>query len=232
MQNISVLNVIVAAWTTSTTHFKYDTSRRPTTVIGVPKASLQKSNFYYTDAADVPSYSSPRRQTLSELHEQRTENPQQRRWGRFRFSKSKAFDANNSKISTTTVSSASSGSSVTSDSFRWTFAKALQAVVVFVLAGIAEIGGGWLVWMAVRERKPWWWALLGSIVLVLYGFIPTLQPTDSFGRIYAVYGGFFIALSYAWGWKFDGMKPDLGDIIGGSLALCGVLIVLFWPRQQ
>ncbi len=33
-----------------------------------------------------------------------------------------------------------------------------------------------------------------------YGFIPTLQPTSNFGRLYAVYGGFFIVLSYAWGW--------------------------------
>ena len=33
-----------------------------------------------------------------------------------------------------------------------------------------------------------------------YGFIPTLQPTSDFGRLYAIYGGFFIVLSYAWGW--------------------------------
>ena len=59
------------------------------------------------------------------------------------------------------------------------------------------------VWKAVREHKPWWWALLGSLTLVVYGFLPTLQPTDSFGRVYAVYGGFFIFLSYIWGMIFD-----------------------------
>ena len=37
------------------------------------------------------------------------------------------------------------------------------------------------------------------MVLVLYGFIPCLQPISDFGRVYAVYGGFFIALSYLWG---------------------------------
>ena len=36
-------------------------------------------------------------------------------------------------------------------------------------------------------------------MLVVYGFIPTLQPIDDFGRLYAVYGGFFIVLSYVWG---------------------------------
>ena len=65
---------------------------------------------------------------------------------------------------------------------------------------------------------------------MLYGFIPCLQPGDEFGRIYAVYGGFFIFLSYVWGWKFDGMKPDTGDVVGGSLALASVLLILFWPR--
>ena len=32
-----------------------------------------------------------------------------------------------------------------------------------------------------------------------YGFIPCLQPMSDFGRIYAVYGGFFIVLSFVWG---------------------------------
>ncbi|KAK9823975.1 hypothetical protein WJX72_006732 [[Myrmecia] bisecta] len=84
--------------------------------------------------------------------------------------------------------------------------------------------------MTIRQSKPWWWALLGSLVLVSYGFIPTLQPPDSFGRIYAVYGGFFIALSYAWGWILDGDKPDLGDWIGAGVALAGVALAWFWPR--
>ena len=73
---------------------------------------------------------------------------------------------------------------------------------------------------------------MGSLTLVVYGFLPTLQPTDSFGRVYAVYGGFFIFLSYIWGMIFDGMKPDLGDVVGAGLALVAVLVILFWPRQQ
>ena len=49
------------------------------------------------------------------------------------------------------------------------------------------------------QGKPWWWGLCGSVVLVVYGFIPCMQPMSDFGRVYAVYGGFFIALSYLWG---------------------------------
>ena len=114
--------------------------------------------------------------------------------------------------------------------FQWTALTILQSLTIFVVAGFFEIGGGWLVWKTVRDGKPWWWAVLGSLVLVGYGLLPTLQPTDEFGRIYAVYGGFFIVLSYAWGWMLDGMKPDIGDAVGGALALVAVLIILFWPR--
>lgn len=61
-----------------------------------------------------------------------------------------------------------------------------------------------------REHKRWWMAMLGALVLIGYGFVPTAQPVDSFGRIYAVYGGFFIILSYLWGWAVDGDRPDTG----------------------
>lgn len=101
---------------------------------------------------------------------------------------------------------------------------------MFILAGLFEIGGGWLVWSTVRENKPWWWALLGSVVLVGYGFLPTLQPVDDFGRVYAVYGGYFIALSFAWGYAVDGLQVDIGDIFGSMVAFTGVLIIFFWPR--
>lgn len=120
------------------------------------------------------------------------------------------------------------------ENFEWTAATILQAVAVFILAGLFEIVGGWMVWIAIRGnsdgKKSWWYALLGSLILVAYGFIPTLQPTDSFGRVYAVYGGFFIVLSFLFGWWLDGDKPDLGDAVGGAIALAGVLVILFWPR--
>ena len=117
-----------------------------------------------------------------------------------------------------------------SDFIQWTPTTILLSIVLFCLAGVAEIGGGWLVWQAIRVHKPWWWGVLGSIVLVGYGIIPTLQPTSDFGRVYAVYGGFFIVLSFLAGWALDGTRPDRGDIVGGCIALAGVLVVLFWPR--
>lgn len=116
------------------------------------------------------------------------------------------------------------------EAFQWTAGKVAASLALFLVAGVAEIGGGWLVWQTLRESRPWYLALLGSAVLVLYGVIPTFQPLDSFGRVYAVYGGFFILLSYMWGWAMDGDKPDKGDWIGSAVAMAGVGIALFWPR--
>ncbi len=92
-----------------------------------------------------------------------------------------------------------------------------------------------MVWSAIRGsdsgRKPYYYAIIGSLVLVAYGFIPCLQPTDSFGRIYAIYGGFFIVMSFMFGWWLDSDKPDLGDIVGGTIAMVGVFVIMLWPRN-
>lgn len=120
------------------------------------------------------------------------------------------------------------------ETFAWTPWTVTQSILIFLITGVFEICGGWLVWQAVREGKPWWYAVVGSAVLVGYGFWPTLQHTaenDSFGRIYAIYGGFFVVGSFLAGWMLDGDRPDKGDWIGGSITLGGVLIILFWPRN-
>ena len=99
-----------------------------------------------------------------------------------------------------------------------------------MLAGLAEIGGGWLVWQWLRNGKGLWMGLLGGAVLVLYGVIPTLQQESNFGRVYAAYGGIFIVLSILWGMVVDGWRPDRYDLIGAGIALVGVFVML-WGRR-
>jgi small multidrug resistance family-3 protein len=107
--------------------------------------------------------------------------------------------------------------------------KITMSLVYFLAAGLCEIGGGYLVWLWLREGKSGWLAALGAVVLVLYGIIPTLQPTN-FGRVYVAYGGVFVVLSLLWGWKIDGVSPDTPDVIGGLIALLGVFVIMYWPR--
>jgi small multidrug resistance family-3 protein len=105
-----------------------------------------------------------------------------------------------------------------------------KSFVYFLLAGLCEIGGGYLVWLWLREGRSRWLAVAGALVLILYGIIPTLQPAN-FGRVYAAYGGVFIVLSLLWGWKVDKVVPDRFDLIGGLIALLGVSIIMYWPRR-
>ena len=106
----------------------------------------------------------------------------------------------------------------------------LKSIFFFIIAGLCEIGGGYLIWLWLREGKGWEFAVLGAVVLVLYGIIPTLQPAN-FGRVYAAYGGIFIFMALLWGWQIDKIAPDRFEIIGAGIALIGVFIIMYWPRQ-
>jgi len=44
----------------------------------------------------------------------------------------------------------------------WTPALAAGSIFLFLFAGLVEIGGGWLVWQCVRERRPWYFLLAGA----------------------------------------------------------------------
>ena len=69
-----------------------------------------------------------------------------------------------------------------------------RSLFYFVLAGLCEIGGGYLVWLWLSENRHFGYGVAGALVLVLYGVVPTLPPAN-FGRVYAAYGGVFVVLS-------------------------------------
>ena len=104
-----------------------------------------------------------------------------------------------------------------------------KSLAFFFLAGLCEIGGGYLVWQWWRNDRHWAIGLAGGLVLFLYGIIPTYQPAH-FGRVYAAYGGIFVVLSILWGWAIDRIAPDRYDLIGGLVCLLGVVIIMYWPR--
>lgn len=104
-----------------------------------------------------------------------------------------------------------------------------RSVVLFVAAGLCEIGGGYLVWLWLRDRRSALLGALGGLLLFVYGILPTLQPAH-FGRVYAAYGGVFVVLSLVWGWLVDGHRPDVPDVVGATLCVVGVGVIMYWPR--
>ncbi|WP_013320254.1 YnfA family protein [Gloeothece verrucosa] len=106
----------------------------------------------------------------------------------------------------------------------------MKSIFYFILAGLLEIGGGYLMWLWLRESKSIGLAFLGALLLTLYGVIPTLQPA-SFGRVYAAYGGIFVILSLLWGWQVDKIVPDRFDWLGVWIVLLGVLVIMYAPRS-
>ena len=94
---------------------------------------------------------------------------------------------------------------------------AIVTLGLLFVAALMEIGGGYLVWQWIREKKEVLMGLIGGIIFFQYGIIPTLQPSH-FGRPYAAYGGIFIISSIAWGMIVDKKKPDRFEIIGSLVA--------------
>ena len=105
-----------------------------------------------------------------------------------------------------------------------------RSIALFLVAAVAEIGGAYLMWQAIKEGRGVLWGLAGAVALAGYGAIAALQPDAHFGRVLAAYGGVFIAGSLAWGVVFDGFRPDRYDLIGAGICLAGVALIMYAPR--
>ena len=105
-----------------------------------------------------------------------------------------------------------------------------RSIAFFLLAGLFEIGGGYMVWKAIKGAQPLWIGIVGGILLALYGMVATFQPAG-FGRTYAAYGGIFVLMALLWGWIVDKTKPDLYDVIGTAIILIGTIVIFYAPRK-
>jgi len=94
---------------------------------------------------------------------------------------------------------------------------------------LCEIGGGYLVWLWLRERKMVTLDIIGGTVLLMYGIIPTLQPSN-FGRVYATYGGIFVVMAIIWGLIIDKKKPNRYEILGETIVIVGAAIIFYASR--
>jgi small multidrug resistance family-3 protein len=109
-------------------------------------------------------------------------------------------------------------------------APAIPAIVIYVLAALAEVAGCFAFWAWWRLDKSPLWLAPGIASLIAFAWLLALAPSDHAGRAYAAYGGVYIAASLLWLLVVEGRQPDQWDLAGGALALAGAAIILFAPR--
>jgi len=108
---------------------------------------------------------------------------------------------------------------------RW-----ITAGTLFSITAAAEIFGCYAVFLWLRLGRSAWWLAPGALSLALFAWLLTRHPDEAAGRIYAAYGGVYIAASLVWLWLVENRTPDRWDILGASICLAGAAVILFGPR--
>lgn len=105
-----------------------------------------------------------------------------------------------------------------------------KTVLLFLLTAVAEIVGCYLPYLWLRQGGAAWLLLPAAASLALFAWLLTLHPAAS-GRVYAAYGGVYVAVALVWLWGVDGIRPNRWDLLGGAVTLAGMAIIMFAPRQ-
>ncbi len=100
---------------------------------------------------------------------------------------------------------------------------------LFVLTALAEIAGCYLPWLVLKGGRSAWLYLPAAVSLALFAWMLTLHPSAA-GRIYAAYGGGYIAVALAWLRVVDGVPLTRWDVAGAALALAGMAVIALQPR--
>lgn len=105
----------------------------------------------------------------------------------------------------------------------------LKTFLLFIVTALAEILGCYLPYLWLKKGGPAWLLLPAAVSLAVFAWLLSLHPTAA-GRVYAAYGGVYIAVALGWLWLVDGIKPTTWDVVGVAVALAGMSIIMFAPR--
>ena len=103
--------------------------------------------------------------------------------------------------------------------------------ILVAVTALAEIAGCFAFWAWARMGKSALWLAPGLASLVLFAWLLTRVPADAAGRVYAAYGGIYVAASILWLWLAEGQRPDRWDLIGAAVCVAGTLIILLPSRS-
>lgn len=107
----------------------------------------------------------------------------------------------------------------------------LKTTLLFIATALAEIIGCFLPYLWLRKGGSMWLLLPAAASLALFVWLLTLHPAAS-GRVYAAYGGVYVATALVWLRVVDGATLSFYDWIGAGVALLGMsIIVAGWKPQ-
>ena len=101
----------------------------------------------------------------------------------------------------------------------------LSTGLLFVATALAEIVGCFLPYLWLRKGGSIWLLVPSAICLALFAWLLTLHPAAS-GRIYAAYGGVYVATALVWLRVIDGVELSAYDWIGAGIALLGMAVIV------
>ncbi|CNE59559.1 YnfA family protein [Yersinia nurmii] len=101
----------------------------------------------------------------------------------------------------------------------------LKTSLLFFATALAEIIGCFLPYLWLRKGASAWLLLPAAASLGLFVWLLTLHPAAS-GRVYAAYGGVYVATALIWLRVVDGIKLSMLDWLGAGIALIGMLIIV------
>lgn len=106
----------------------------------------------------------------------------------------------------------------------------MKSFIIYAGAAVAEIAGCFAFWAWLRLGKSTLWLVPGLAALCIFAYLLTKIEALYAGRVFAAYGGVYIAASLVWLWAAEGIRPDRWDAIGAVICLAGAAIILFGPR--
>lgn len=106
------------------------------------------------------------------------------------------------------------------------FAKTLG---LFVATAVAEIIGCYLPYLWLKQGRPAWLLIPAALSLAAFVWLLTLHPHAA-GRVYAAYGGVYVATALVWLWAVDAVRPTMTDVIGAGVCIAGMAVIFFGPR--
>lgn len=101
----------------------------------------------------------------------------------------------------------------------------VKTLLLFIATALAEIIGCFLPYLWLRKSAPIWILLPAAGSLALFVWLLSLHPAAS-GRVYAAYGGIYIATALVWLRLVDGIRLSMYDWLGATVVLAGVLILV------